>query len=62
MTGELIVSRYVAESITTDCRTVVDEGLWDQNILQSVVIDSATYLLTISSPIKLLIKLYNDTK
>ena len=28
----------------------VDKGLRGRNVLQSVVIDSATYLLTISSP------------
>ena len=66
VSGELIVSRYVAESITTDCRTfrprrplstayktvlyAVDKGLRGRNVLQSVAIDSATYLLTISSP------------
>ena len=52
---------YVAESIATDCRMfrprrtlstvyktvlyTVDKGLWGPIVLQSVVIDSATYVL-----------------
>ena len=60
ISGELIVSRYVAESITTDvrmfhprrplstaCKTVLYTGDKGRNILQSVVIDSATYLLSL---------------
>ena len=61
ISGENIGSRYVAESITTDCRPfrprrplstayAVDKGLRGRNGLQSVVIDSATYLLPIFSP------------
>ena len=47
---------YIAESMTTDHHVyktvlyIVDKSLRGQNILQSVVIDSAMYLLTISSP------------
>ena len=28
----------------------IDRGLWDQNIMQSVVIDSVTYLLNLNLP------------
>ena len=57
LSGELIVSRYVAESITTDAGRFGHVGLcqlrtkraWPKHPA-SVVIDSATYLLTISSP------------
>ena len=57
ISGKLILINYEAESITTDCRTfwphtplstayntvlyTVNKGLRGQNILQSVVIDSA---------------------
>ena len=63
--GKLIVIRYVAELMTTDCRTLqhcrplstayktvlyaVDKGLWCRSVLQPFVINSATYLFTISS-------------
>ena len=61
--AKLIVSKYVAESISTDCGTfqthtllstayvsfkfyAVEKNLHGKNISQSVVIDSATYQLT----------------
>ena len=49
------MSRYVAESITTDAGRFDHVGLCQlhtipANVLQSAVIDSATYLLTISLP------------
>ena len=70
LTGKLIVSRYVKESITNDAghfghvglcqlrtklkRTKSFERSWQRPMWPkypaSVVIDSATYLLTISSP------------
>ena len=50
--GELIVSRYVAESITTDTGCFGHVGLCQlcTKLSLTVAIDSATYLLTISSP------------
>ena len=55
--GKLIVSRYVAESITTDAGRFSHIGfcqlrtkLTTPKRPASVVIDSATYLFTISSP------------
>ena len=55
ISGELIMSRYIAESITTDAGRfilyAVDKGLRTQpKRPTSVVIDSATHLLMISSP------------
>ena len=62
--GNLVLSQHIAESIATDCRVFrlrrllstaykiqnsVDKGLQSQNILQSVVIDSATYRLEMIS-------------
>ena len=49
LTGKLIVSRYIAESITiTFCRQLT-RPMWP-NRPASAVIDSATYLFTINLP------------
>ena len=40
--GRMMLSKYIAESII--------EGQWGRNVLQSVVIDSATHLLKINLP------------
>lgn len=64
--GKLILSKYAAELMTTECRTLhhrrplltaykavlytVEKGLWCRSVLQPFVINSAMYLITISSP------------
>ena len=62
ISGELIVSRYVAESITTDAGHSSHVGLCQ--LRTKTVFDSATYLLTISSPVidNVAMSLYNIIK